>query len=881
MSLGINTLWTARIHVASIAGLSSIPRETRTSSRRLLVFSRRLITSEANSLTAAEKPVEEHGTQKPDQESSESGEDLIKSILRTPLRDSGGVELARINPIRNYAYSLETRQSMRRHHETAKAQEIADAPDKYHTTDWRHVLDNLMRRTFYRGPDWIDDAAQVSFPFDLHLRVREDLNQVLAVIRRQYCCEIRVLEVIQGSAQRALSVSGPLHSVNKAVRVLLNLDSSVVVMKGSASLGLDTDALQTATKSQRDYSTPTISSTAILHSGGRRRFEDPSLSDLELPPFLSTKVQFVRYVAELTSGRMARAPGQQQHRLPHVASSLQHLFVDMNVGSAMSTTGGKMALKYLSRGKIRFHRISEEIIHAMENFQVLVDASVFNKVLMGTALSNNILLFDRITQLMEERGISANLSTWMAFLETFHAEDAVRIVLKMMARKGLLRSPLLSEYAWGRIANLMAANDADRACKMGEPVGRFLSQRRKRYGAQFLHGHKAMLATFLQYGRFRDVEVILFESNLDSSQLSTTTLNTILTHCKRQRRLHIAISFLRKLQEPGSSMHRPVRLDRESHRILFRLASHAKFRLHTEEAAWAWAHYETVAAVVWYYAVLAGHMSVNPSAPRLQRLLATVKLVCQDQVSSPPPIRHMVPDLRDHAGSAVHLQVELHRTYMDWEPALPMGVMMQIARDRDLARARKQAIKARESTDRLEPGSLDAEEVTPGGVVTEDDSLDTSDESRMNLHEWAYYDNSSKRDDWGLEPLEIPLVRRASRGLHGSTVTSHTGSNADEDTPKWRKVASQTRSQAVRTGIHAAHQDANQITDSADVGRGTARNQARLVRRIASTTRRGPLSPTDALSQHERVGRSGVKRRVKTAQQTEKTIHDTMGGSSS
>jgi len=465
-------------------------------------------------------------------------------------------------------------------------------------------------------------------------------------------------------------------------------------------------------------------------------------------PAVWTKASFDRYVAALTNGRLAPhlhaafyRRGSNHQRT--VVNLLHAAFHDPAALAALSTSAFNRALAYMARHGPRARPDAQALLVRMDQHGVAMDTATFNALLGQAVKTRDLRAFDATLRLMRRRRAAPDLDTWLAFLRLFGAEEVKRYVVHAMHARGLLRRP----DAVARLARELVAHDADRAALAGRDAAWLLRDVAARYGgpAAALAPPTAnkMLEVLGRYGRFADCRVVLDamrQAAPNAHGPDAVSLNTVLTHCKLQHSLGRAIAFVRRYVDPPSSSptiasassppllpaqageeddkakgpaHRTARGPLPAPIVPDTVTYHLLF-----ETAWRDRSLRA-AAVVWRYAVLArrtswrmrrrasvaalaglvhaGGPAPAPTRAALRTLAAS--LGHADDVppgrAGPGAVAAPAADRRHHhvrrPGSRTYLGAAAARglgdAFAGWEPALPLGVVLQEAWARDKAEA--------------------------------------------------------------------------------------------------------------------------------------------------------------------------------------------------
>ncbi|OAA68058.1 hypothetical protein SPI_00253 [Niveomyces insectorum RCEF 264] len=425
-----------------------------------------------------------------------------------------------------------------------------------------------------------------------------------------------------------------------------------------------------------------------------------------------------------------------------VIELLHRVFNDEATRHALSTSALNRALAFMGqRGEA--HRPDVRALFVrMELLGLPMDTTTFNTMLASLVKTQDLRNFGATLLLMHGRGHAPDLDTWLLFLRLFESETVKRHILHAMHARGLLTSPAAVQ----RVAWEMARHDAERAvlAEMEDDqseaptvapgtataaaaaatglddnkttsaasdggadatfLDRFLDRQTARYGDGWLTARTAnrILDIFGRYSRFDDCERLLgimqqqeqgHQEKNEPHELhevqppAVVSFNIVLTHCKVQKALSRAVAVVKRMQRPGTA---DVTPDFVTYQLLFDLAWQCRL--------------PRVLGVVWHCASAArqtshwmrkraGRALAGPGSASTKFLVQALQAGdrffdepagwANDGARRAAAATKTTTTAGQHLGNVV--STRLAARYAGWEPAAPLGDLLQEARDRDLA----------------------------------------------------------------------------------------------------------------------------------------------------------------------------------------------------
>ncbi|KAK4195626.1 hypothetical protein QBC40DRAFT_211068, partial [Triangularia verruculosa] len=296
------------------------------------------------------------------------------------------------------------------------------------------------------------------------------------------------------------------------------------------------------------------------------------------------KATFLRYIRKLVSGQLT--PGERRslygnegdRETSHsdaVIRQLRLAFYDEACAHSVSLPALKDALRYLAQTPhtSRSTHMPGELIRRAKSLGIQLDADVFNMVALFAVKSKHLRAFQQTLNRMVQEGHMPNFRTWLLFLRLIKAEDVRRYILRAMNTKGYLADPECMRQIYAEMAGL----DLHRALELGQDFQSFLQAQREIYGPDWrltLWIGNILIHKYGTSGRLNSLFQVLEAMIAAGEAPDISTLNTILAHCRNQRKLGLAIATLEFF-----SKHKLAQPDGVTYRLLFSMAWTSR-RLH-------------------------------------------------------------------------------------------------------------------------------------------------------------------------------------------------------------------------------------------------------------------------------------------------------------
>jgi hypothetical protein len=316
---------------------------------------------------------------------------------------------------------------------------------------------------------------------------------------------------------------------------------------------------------------------------------DISVDEIPRPTEWTTEA-FQQYVSAVVMGEvnasLARRlyPRGKTHKYAAV-EKLVEVFNDPNASEVVSLPALIMALRYVTSGGATHLQAAEELVERASKLGLRMDTNIYNLLADTAVYSKDLLAFETAVSQMMVHGHKPNLQTWLHFLRLVEAEDVRRYIIQAMDIKGFFLS---DPMAVNQISGIMADHDAYRAVQQGQNLEAFIAGLRELYGATWeLHQRAACryLSVFGQYSKFDEAKQLLkYMFKTEAGKPNTVALNTILTHCRNQRKVDLAVEFVRMFDEQRYNV-----ADALTFKLLFEIARRTQ-KPQLLGAVWRYAH---------------------------------------------------------------------------------------------------------------------------------------------------------------------------------------------------------------------------------------------------------------------------------------------------
>ncbi|KAK4104183.1 hypothetical protein N658DRAFT_493680 [Parathielavia hyrcaniae] len=528
---------------------------------------------------------------------------LLDHLDRTPLWLHGEEDPVVVRPVVAYPDKREAREALLKKHRALTQQARVERRRQMpRAGDWRAILDVLMRRTPTCAP--VQDGIKVIIPEQSVKLLWSDYENNVWNIKSRTGCDMTLyrpvdVEEAEGSGERQsagvdrnpyIILSGRPTAVSAAVHDILKVTKAVTVigLQGGTPTMLHEERAP-STRSAALTATP----TRIPHypmTAPCRPYMLRTRADQIPRPSEWTIESFQHYVAALTMGRVPQSlaaklyPGADTHQ-DTVVRLLHDLFNDPAASAAVSNPTFKLALEYVVRAGETFVKDARSLFGSLGALGLRLDAGVYNLLAETSVKSKNLLAFESTVRRMTASKHAPNLRTWLLFLRMVEAEDVKRYILHAMYTKNFFADPRTA----ATVSVELADHDVHRAIQLGQDVDTFLAGLRALYGPAWRLQRRAAnryLDVFGRYSKFEESRKLL--EHMFASEHCTPnaiSLNTVLTHCKLQHKVDLAVGFVRMFDQ--RRFHRVA--DDVTFHLLFEVARKTR-KTYLQSAVWRCAH---------------------------------------------------------------------------------------------------------------------------------------------------------------------------------------------------------------------------------------------------------------------------------------------------
>ncbi|KAI2464441.1 hypothetical protein F4781DRAFT_413013 [Annulohypoxylon bovei var. microspora] len=608
MSLGINSLWRARILKVHIGGFSPIPREQYNP-----LFLQRSSPRQWYSTPIVREVV----VNEPSKHLSQSSFDnkLRRRLIRR-RSNSELVEPALVKFPVQYRTGRLSRKSLRQYQRGVANQILFDAAREISgkpLSTWRTTLAFMLLVTPSHG-------EVLNFRVIIGKGVSAEARQILSgpdthisEICRRNECFVQIENSVTKDEQLIFTLSGSEISVRNSLRDIIGVVGAITAVRISdpASQRLLLDVWKEAVERRPE--------TRLLRSGeaGETVVDDKtitvkaSLSNTHTiykpyrliqraddigRPISWTKTSFEEYVAALVHGEvptsLARSlyPNYPDHQQT-VVSMLVNLFTSRNTRHAISLSATKMALRFIGSCGHGFRRESWTIYTRVRQLHMPLDAEIFNIFLVNASKDKDINTFNRILRLMVRRGFPPQSRAWVAFLVMIQRPAAKRYIVAKLMAKNLDHNPMILRAIGREMAMVNLESRLSAAPSATLDIEKFVDKMNDAFGSGWLDvvTLNKILDLLSMRNRLDACKVLL--SVVHSTQCTlpdAVTLNTMLSRVN---------GFAKQMEMLQSILTRWPRLipDAVTYHLLFRMG-------------WT-RRYPNMLRVVWRYAVLSDKTS--------------------------------------------------------------------------------------------------------------------------------------------------------------------------------------------------------------------------------------------------------------------------------
>lgn len=488
-----------------------------------------------------------------------------------------------------YPHRRETQYHNAKVHDDMVAEERHEAirrSKRYRMPDWRKLLADLLAAT----PRYLNGVARVHVSqLAAERLLLPDQYDNVWDIKSRTGCYIELEKKPDRDGHAVLRVSGPRSVIEAAIDSVVQVSQSAKVFLDSAASGTLESTLQNGDPGRE----PQVIERRRSHL--YRLFQPPDLTvraEDVVRPAPWTKASFETYIATLTLGRLPKMlasklyPNEGNHQDAVVKELLDSFYAD-ETQDALSIPAFRLALEFMARKGAMFRK------HALELFDYMLargfreDVALLNILIESTVNDRHLKNFSSLVYLMLRRGHKPNVRTWLLLLRQIKSEEVKRYILQAMHYKNMFGS----STTIARVANEMAPYDVERAVHNGWNLQAFLAAQDKLYGPVWLNWKHSrftlnrvvhVLGKHSMFEEIRQLLDFMASHSYGHIRPNLVTLNTILEHCKIQRKVQVAVEMLKWFEEHGIAA---GVLALES---LFKIARHYKMP-HAVDIIWQYA----------------------------------------------------------------------------------------------------------------------------------------------------------------------------------------------------------------------------------------------------------------------------------------------------
>ncbi|KAK4151408.1 hypothetical protein C8A00DRAFT_35936 [Chaetomidium leptoderma] len=511
---------------------------------------------------------------------------LIDRLSHVPIRPRGPQDsIAVVAPVISYPHRRENREAHNRNHRALTQQSRIEsrrlAP---YAGDWRDILQILMKST---PTTKNKHGIKVILPRHSVKALLSDHENNLWNIRSRTRCGL----TLYGDGGQGENIDPYIMLSGQPAAMSAALDDILKLAQGVTVVNLQ-DPTATAVPDGQQVSTATPTPVSFYKMPVSPRPYTLNMRADEIPrPRIWTIEAFEQYVAALTMGRLQGSfarklyPEGQTHR-DTVVQQLLAVFNDPAASAAVSGAAFKLALSFLTRAGMSLVGDAWALFDRVSSLGLRLGTDDYNLMAETAVKSKNLLSFRSIICKMVARGHAPNLRTWLLFVRVVEAVDIKRYILRAMHTKDFFSN----RGAATQVSTEMADQDVYRAIQLSQDFDTFLAGLRELYGPDWrLQTRTAnrYLEIYGRHSKFDESKQLLeymFASQIGGKP-DVISLNTVVTHCKRQSKIDLAVDFIRMFDEQGRS----VVADKVTFHLLFEAARRLR-KPHLLGAVWRYAH---------------------------------------------------------------------------------------------------------------------------------------------------------------------------------------------------------------------------------------------------------------------------------------------------
>ncbi|KAL2159107.1 hypothetical protein VTH06DRAFT_2866 [Thermothelomyces fergusii] len=517
---------------------------------------------------------------------------LVDRFSRVPVRPDDPYHPVIVKPVTWYPHKCETREALLEHHRAYTQQlRLRQLRPAGLVGDWRAVLSKLIKWT---PPHERQGRIKVVIPKHSLALLLSDHERNLWNIRSRTDCDMMLYRPADKAApfDPYIVLSGQPTAMTAAVDDILKVSKGVTVVNLDEPVHAGVESSQAGQPPAEGLNDSAFTATRVRPhqmSIPCRPYRLNVRADQIPRPARWTAQAFQQYIAALIMGDVDVNRARELYRdgVTHIRTVVRQLhavFHDPAASAAVSLPTLRLALRYLTAAGSTYVKEAQALFSRAEELGLRLSTDIYNVMAEMSVRSKNLPAFDVAVSQMVRHGYKPNLGTWLLFLRLIESEEVRRYILQAMDTKNFFINPAAVEG----VSSIMADHDAYRAIQQGQSFDAFVAGLRELYGPEWQLGLRAAnryLDVFGKHSKFGELrQLLVYMSSSEHSKPDTVSLNTVLTHCKHQRKVDLAVDLVRMLDERGHHV-----ADRTTFRLLYELARRTR-KPNLLGAVWRYAH---------------------------------------------------------------------------------------------------------------------------------------------------------------------------------------------------------------------------------------------------------------------------------------------------
>ena len=280
----------------------------------------------------------------------------------------------------------------------------------------------------------------------------------------------------------------------------------------------------------------------------RPRFSETHTDRIPRPDIWSP-LTFLSYVEDLTSSSVSRVMHQHiygacESHVATISRKLEELFTDPLLKDSLTARAFDTACAFLV--KYGFIPTTRVVFSQLDKLGLSINAATFNAILRGAASHKDLHNYTFFLQAMVRRGVKPNGETWITLLMAIHPKAVKLLILRAMGERGVLDQTSTLKDAVNQIVRDEVAAHFDTAHELTA----FLDFMDRRYGSDWpsVSACNRILDELGERGLLLQCFDMLGFMKQRRIKPNSVALNTLLTHCSKQRNMDGAIQVLRTFE---------------------------------------------------------------------------------------------------------------------------------------------------------------------------------------------------------------------------------------------------------------------------------------------------------------------------------------------